>query len=79
MPTVLDKKAAMKEPPRYLSVRQSAARLGVSEKTVYRMIWNKEIEAHYIRGGWRISEEALDTYMTSHSNRHNGQDEGGGA
>ena len=69
MPTVLERSTAMKEPPRYLSVKQSAKRLGVSEKTIYRMIWNKEINASYIRGGWRISEDDLMEYVTSRLNR----------
>lgn len=42
------------------TVAQFAERVGVSTKTVYRMIWDEEIKAVRVRNTWRIdAEESL--------------------
>ena len=48
-------------PPKPLSVRGVAHVLGVSMKTVRRMLHANELPgAHLVRGMWRIPRQALD-------------------
>ena len=48
------------EPGPYLTVREVAEALGVSNKTVYRMIADGQLKAVRIRNAWRISAEELE-------------------
>ena len=45
---------------RPLTVRQSARREAVSERTIYRWLKSGELEAHRAGRGWRIPPDALD-------------------
>ena len=49
------------EIPRLLSIAQVALHLGVSQKTVFRLI--KELPNHRVRGQVRISEADLTAYL----------------
>lgn len=50
--------------PRLISVVDVADRLGVSEKTVRRMITRGDLPAHRIGKLLRVSEQALETLLT---------------
>lgn len=42
-----------------MTIRQVAERLGVCDKTVYRMISDGQLKAVRIRNAWRISADEL--------------------
>ncbi|QQR58074.1 MAG: helix-turn-helix domain-containing protein [Candidatus Melainabacteria bacterium] len=44
---------------RFLSVAEAAQYLGVSEKLIYRMVWNRELEHARLGTAIRIDEEVL--------------------
>lgn len=52
---------------KYLTVRQAAKRLGLTEERVRELINLKEIRAIKV-GRWRISPEDLDKFIRSRSN-----------
>lgn len=49
----------------YLSINQTAGALGVSRRTVERMIRDGELPAVKVRGQWRIRADAVRDYKTS--------------
>ena len=49
--------------PKWLSTPQTAAELGVTPATVYRLINNGDLAAHRIGRVIRIREEDLDAYL----------------
>ena len=54
--------------PDFLTVKQVAERLGVSNASVYRLIEAGQLSAHRIgvgRGTLRVSEAALESYLRS--------------
>ncbi len=57
----------MEDIAKYLTVRQVAKKLGISEEWVRDLIARKEIKAVKI-GQWKISQEALDQFIKSRSN-----------
>jgi excisionase family DNA binding protein len=51
----------------YLTVQEVAARLHVSDKTIYRRIEMLELRAHRIGRSVRIASAELERYIESHS------------
>jgi PTS system nitrogen regulatory IIA component len=47
----------------FLSVRQLAEHLQVSEKTVYRMLWRGDLPGHRIGSQWRFSRAEVDYWL----------------
>ena len=61
------------------SVRQVAARYGVSAKTVRRWLREGKVEAVRLPGGWRVDERSLQVFGYSGRNdneRDDGHDRG---
>lgn len=52
---------------KYLTVRQVATRLDISEESVRDLIKNKELKAVKI-GQWRIKPDELERFIKSRSN-----------
>lgn len=50
-----------------MSPKQVAIRLGVSQRTTYRLISDGDLIATRIRGQWRVSEEALTVYLSKNT------------
>jgi len=50
------------------TIKEVADILRVDYMTIYRMVKDYEIKAVKVRGQWRITEDALNEYMKSHSN-----------
>jgi len=57
----------MEDIAKYLTVRQVAKKLGISEEWVRDLIARKEIKAVKI-GQWKISPQALAQFIKSRSN-----------
>lgn len=57
----------MPEPTPFLTVAQVAERLQVEHKTVRKAIRIEQLEAVHIFRTWRISEDALATYIERHT------------
>jgi excisionase family DNA binding protein len=47
----------------YLTIKEVAARLRLSEITVYRMLWDGEIPSYKVRHRRLVSEQALANYL----------------
>ena len=60
--------AAPRSVPRFLSIKDIAARLGMSTKTVRRWIDAGELPVHRLGRQLRVSENDLDLFL--HQNRH---------
>lgn len=54
---------------RYYKIKEVADILNAHRNTVYNMVVTGEIEATKIRNAWRISQESLDVYIRSRSNK----------
>lgn len=59
-----------KNEPAFLSIREAAARWGVSQDIVYDLVGSGELEAFKIGRNWRITMQALLAYEKSHSNQN---------
>jgi len=46
-----------------ISVKQAAARLGVSPRTVWRMIADGQLKSVHIRGCTRVNRRSVDDYL----------------
>jgi excisionase family DNA binding protein len=46
-----------------LKISEVAARLRVSPRTVYRLVWDGELAAYQVRGALRVTEGALAAYL----------------
>lgn len=51
-----------------LPVDEVAELLGVSPRTVHRMIWGSQIRATKIRGTWRVSRAVVEAIVTGAAN-----------
>lgn len=49
----------------YLTIEETANRLGVSQKTIRRYINNGKVSAQKVGGIWRIFEESIQDYVSS--------------
>lgn len=49
----------------YFTVDEVAEKIGVHTKTVRRYIYSGKISAQKIAGQWRVTEEALETYLST--------------
>jgi PTS system nitrogen regulatory IIA component len=47
----------------FLSVKQLAEHLQVSEKTIYRMLWRGDLPGHRVGGQWRFSRSQVDYWL----------------
>ena len=54
----------------FLTVPETASRLRVSPKTVYRLVWAGELPAHRIGSQIRIDERALEEWLLDASGRN---------
>lgn len=52
----------------YLTVEQVAKQMGVSEKTVRNYINRGDLQAYKLGTAWKITEEALKSFIESKSN-----------
>ena len=66
MPTILLRSRAL------LTVQHVATRLGVSDKTVRRLIASEALTAHRIGRGLRISEDHLEIFLAVRRRRGQG-------
>jgi excisionase family DNA binding protein len=55
--------AVADEAPRYVSIDDTAARLGLHYNTVYRMVRSGELPAILIHRRWRIREDHLEALL----------------
>ncbi|MDR1189847.1 MAG: helix-turn-helix domain-containing protein [Bifidobacteriaceae bacterium] len=62
----------MDSKPAFLTVSEVAARLRVSDMTIYRLITNGEIRALKVGRSYRIPAEALDDWLADGSNWEQG-------
>jgi excisionase family DNA binding protein len=58
-----------------ISITDAAQRLGVSTKTIRRMIEANEIRAFKVLGQWRIKESEVTRIMESGSGKHDQDDD----
>lgn len=56
------------EQPRYLSIAEVAVQLSVSEKTIRGLVDSGELPASRVGRQWRISQTAVDDYMSANLN-----------
>lgn len=54
---------------KFFTVKDLADILKVSEKTIYRLIESKEIQAFKIGQSWRIKESDLQKFLEDRSNK----------
>ena len=47
----------------FLSVKQLAEHLQVSEKTIYRMLWRGDLPGHRVGSQWRFSQSQVDYWL----------------
>jgi PTS system nitrogen regulatory IIA component len=47
----------------FLSVKQLAEHLQVSERTIYRMLWRGDLPGHRVGGQWRFSRSQVDYWL----------------
>lgn len=57
--TICTDAQAERDLPELLTVRQTAQLANVSEKTVYRMIADRQLKAVRIRNTWRVNRDSL--------------------
>ncbi len=52
----------------FLSIKEVAQRLNLHEMTIYRLIKSRSLPAFKVGGQWRIRQQFLDKWLTSHAN-----------
>jgi excisionase family DNA binding protein len=52
----------------FLSIKDVAQRLNLHEMTIYRLIKSRDLPAFKVGGQWRIRQQSLDSWLTSHAN-----------
>ncbi|MBF0491353.1 MAG: helix-turn-helix domain-containing protein [Deltaproteobacteria bacterium] len=52
----------------FLSIKEVANRLSLHEMTIYRLIKSKNLPAFKVGGQWRIQQQYLENWLTSHTN-----------
>jgi excisionase family DNA binding protein len=52
--------------PKFFTVKQVAEALGISPRTVWRWIKNRELAVHRFRGSVRVAETDLNAFLAAH-------------
>ena len=47
-----------------ITLAEAADRLGVTTKTLMKLVRNREIEAYKVGGHWRLQEQDITDYLT---------------
>lgn len=67
LPVVHPRPAPVREPPRFLDVRQVAAYLNLNEKKVYALVAEGQIPATKVTGKWVFPRELIDRWILDSS------------
>lgn len=57
-----------KKTPQFLTVSDTAKKLGISSSMVYELIRKKQLKAFRIASSWRVTQNDLDAYVSSSYN-----------